>query len=107
LEDYDSNKQYICHVVLIDDQTLDFKNMIAKPDRWNLDFEKLKRYKVFDCLVGSTSIIGAQLHDTNEKAGVFFIFPDLSIRAQGFYRLLCTVVDLQEYHELSLGQVNV
>jgi hypothetical protein len=96
LENYDPQKQYLCHVVLIDDRKVDFRNIIAKPDRWKLEFEKTKRFKIFDCLFGNTTTMGVELKDTNNECGMFFIFHDLSIRAQGYYRLLCTCTDMLE-----------
>lgn len=45
-------------------------------------------------LIGCTATSGLKLIDTNQQAGIFFIFNDISVRTESWFRLKCEVFDL-------------
>jgi hypothetical protein len=47
-------------------------------------------------LTGQTIANACQLLDSDNKPGVFFVFPDLSIRTEGRFTLRFVLIDLSE-----------
>ncbi|KAJ1663126.1 hypothetical protein GGF38_003233 [Coemansia sp. RSA 25] len=48
-------------------------------------------------LIGASVTTGAKLTDIDGSSGIFFVFPDLSIRKDGEYRFLFSFFDLKRY----------
>ena len=49
-----------------------------------------------DCLLGHLVVQGILLHDPiDHQLQIFFIFPELSVRSAGDYRLCCHVIDME------------
>ncbi|KAI9350531.1 velvet factor-domain-containing protein [Zopfochytrium polystomum] len=65
------------------------------------------RHTVLRCLLGSLSSMCQILHDTDDRDGYFFTFPDLSVRLQGLYRLRFVVVDVRHCKSVALAWSDV
>ncbi|KAJ1957659.1 hypothetical protein EC988_000717 [Linderina pennispora] len=50
-------------------------------------------------LIGSSIATGAKLQNTDGSLGIFFVFPDLSIRKDGEYRLRFSFFDLKSIED--------
>jgi hypothetical protein len=96
LQDYDPNRIYTCHVTLISNLSDENRSTVGKK-QVRISNLKPNSYQCYDCLVGPQIVLGQLLKDTNLQNGLFFIFPDLSIRTQGDYRLQCRIIDMISY----------
>lgn len=47
-------------------------------------------------MTGSTVANASQLLDSNNKPGIFFVFPDISVRTEGRYIFKFVLIDLSE-----------
>ena len=59
--------------------------------------EKTRRQAHAPILLGKTIISPSVQQDTDGSVKLFFIFPDLAIKIQGFYNLNMSILDMQCY----------
>jgi hypothetical protein len=108
-------EEYICNITLHSDGP-DLASTIAKPKAYQTSpYSKGKEMKErsyaqrYSNMIGKTTCCGQILHDHMAQTGVFFVFPDLSIRIAGWYSIEATVIHIPTYYEFirmrTIGQV--
>jgi hypothetical protein len=59
-------------------------------------FQTLKPYAGVQNLYGQSAASPLILNDVDDTVGVFFVFPELSIRIQGLYTIACQLINVKE-----------
>ncbi|XJO76051.1 hypothetical protein BDV3_006627 [Batrachochytrium dendrobatidis] len=123
--DLDQHPSLMCHVSLwSEDGTQHFSAVknprAAQPYRFTDDMEgrsalmnhlslstlgasssQLESDQYCDIIIGTTIVKSTKLQDLDNNGGVYFVFPDLSIRSPGRFTLRCNVMDLNMSTQVS------
>lgn len=82
--------RFVCHVTLTTENHADCD--ILKNKRTSLSNTPRE---MFEALTGQKATTGIVLNDPDSnKFGLFFLFPDLSIRIVGKFQIACTLIDI-------------
>jgi hypothetical protein len=92
-------RMYIAKVVLYSADATQNMSIVVAPSRSNSrQPENIDKDFAYHSLIGETVVPGTIYHDPETGTPqIFFIFQQLSVRIQGNFRLLCTVIDVTRY----------
>ena len=88
---YQMATKFVCNIVLMDEEGTGIQSY-CKAVEGNATFQD----QYFDVLIGETSNTALYLEDFDEEC-LLFVFPDLSVRLKGDYKLKCLVSDLERF----------
>jgi hypothetical protein len=103
-------EEYICNIILHSDGP-DLASIIAKPKAYqhspySIGKRTNERHYAqrYSNMIGKTTCCGQILYDQMAQAGIFFVFPDLSIRIAGWYSIEATVMHIPTYYLINQNE---
>ena len=95
--------RFLCHVTLSEPETFEPRNNLKRlkwtpsSHRSNGKKEKSSLDSIVPIMFGATCLNGFVMKDMgSEENSIFFVFPDLSVRIQGEFRICINLIDLEK-----------